>query len=109
MVEIIEYLIYISGSMLLILTLLYLIRITCNTIFKLIFSIKKVDFAWRLVMSAKRRNDTAEDLIDDIIGMCSVRVEWSKENTDRQIEDIKRVLNRILAKQVEQMKRYEEK
>jgi len=97
MIETIELFIYCLGATLSVLLLSSLIILTIRGTGRIIKFIKKVDFAWLIVMSAKRRHETAEDVIDDIIGLCSSRTEgfhW-RGLTVSQRDSIKRVIKKI--------------
>jgi hypothetical protein len=96
MIKLIESLIYLLGSVFAVGVLVLLLVLLIKFIFGMLKYIKKVDFAWCIVMSAKRRHETAEEVIDDIIGICRARSGIRLNAlTDKQRKDIKRVLERL--------------
>lgn len=101
MSNIIETLVHVLGSLTVVTVLLMTIVVLIKLIFALFRRIKKVDYAWCIVISAKRRHETAEDVLDDIIGICESRsgIRW-KGLTDKQRKDVKRVLERIYRKDI---------
>ena len=96
MIETIELLIYCLGAALSVFLLSSLVVLIVGGTSSIIKHIKKVDLAWLIVMSAKKRHETAEDVIDDIIGLCSSRTgfRW-KGLTGPQKESIKRVIKKL--------------
>ena len=90
---IVEVLIYVFGWLCSTVLLLWGIVLTLKLIFKALHRIKKTDFAWMLVISAKRRNESAEDILDEVISLCDTQSQWVL--TEEKKDCILRVVKRI--------------
>lgn len=89
----IEILIYVVGCLGSTVLLLWGTVLALKLIFKALHRIKKTDFAWMLVVSAKRRNESAEDILDEVISLCDTQSQWVL--TEKKKDCIRRVVKRI--------------
>jgi len=92
MTQYIEYAIYGLG----LLALVVIIALSYWFFIQLLFyaaqKVKNIEYGWLIAQSCKRRAETAEDCLDEIIDVCNARAQWIDRSDPTRLERIREIV-----------------